>query len=67
VNKQISRELLPNQKILGSILAGDTFKFRANTEILMEWRFDPWVDNFKKFTILKYKCSLDKSNVEFLK
>jgi hypothetical protein len=61
------RELHPIQKILGSILAGDPFKFRASSEILMGRRFDPWKDNFKNFTILRYKCNLDKSNVEFWK
>jgi hypothetical protein len=48
-------ELLLNQKVVGSILAGDTFDTEIDQRPLKGWWFDPWKDNFKYFIISMYK------------
>jgi hypothetical protein len=55
VNKQISRELLLNEKVEGSSPARITFDIEIYQRLLKGWWFNPWQDNFKYFLNSMYK------------
>jgi hypothetical protein len=55
VNKQISRELLLNEKVESSSLTRETFDINIYQRLLKGWWFDPWQDTFKYFLNSMYK------------
>jgi hypothetical protein len=55
MNKQISRELLANLKVMSSIPTRETFYIEIYQWLLKGWWFNSRQDNFNYFLTLMYK------------